>query len=212
MNLYEKLKNILPTYEKVKSSMLMLESLDEKQEVYIAPINQMRNALDHIFIAVASSNDAEKFNDEFKAVEGHLERAAFDCLDLLAATLGLAVKTKIEPYDLENITSVFPNYFTEIRPKITELQKVITECRKDRVLCDKNLKDYLDSIKKLQNINTLIECQIPSLEEYREKREKEKLKKEKAEKKKKKNERFWQFLIGPVIGFAFAVLLWLLTK
>jgi len=214
--LLKKLKSLLPVYEKVKTSMLMLETIDGKQEAYVAPMNEMRNALDHIFTAILYSDNAEKFDDEFLKVKEHLGRAAYDSLDLLAAILGLEVTTKLRPYDLENLASVFPTYYTEIRPEIADLQKYIVECRIARdISCDKYLFAYLDVIKRLHDINKLIDKHIPSLNERREKRDQEKdkhnkeLEKQKEEfKKEKKKER----IIGFVFAIIIAIITWFLTK
>ena len=216
-NFHEKLKNLLPLYEKVRASMIMLETFDEKQQVYIAPLNQMRNALDHIFNAVKFSNDSETCDYELKEVKEHLGRAGYDSLDLLSATLGTAAITKLEPYELDILVTVFPDYYTKIKPKITEVQKHITKTRSKRnINCENYFSNYLENIKQLQEINKEIDMRIPSLVEFRDKREREKKEQQRKERKKKKKELIWQYLIGPIIGFisasVIALLTWLLTK
>jgi hypothetical protein len=211
-NFNDKLISLLPLYEKVRASMIMLENFDEKRQVYIAPINQIRNALDHVFNAVRYSNEPETCNYELKEVKEHLGRAGYDSLDLLASSLGVAIITKLESYELDVIVTVFPDYYTKIKPKITELQTYIAESRSKRNLsCEKYFSDYLDNIKQLKEINKEIDMRIPSLVEFRDKREREKHDQQRGEQKKKKNERLWQYLIGPIIGFVSAVIIMLLT-
>jgi len=201
-NFYDKLNDLLPTYETVKDLIIKIETFDEKEEVYVAPMNEMRSTLDHIFRAIKYSNNPAKCDEVLIGAKEHLERAAYDSYDLLAKILGKQVKTKTDPYDLDTLNASLPEYFSEIKPKIYEIQMKIIDLRKKRdIKCETYLSTYDDMIQQLWNINKLIDSRISSLVECKEKKKRE-----------KKIERFWQYIIGPIIGFAFALFLWLLTK
>ena len=115
---YLKLKDILPFYEKVRAAIITLESLDEEQKMYLAPINEMRNALDHLFKAVKS-------------------------------------------YEIDTIVAVLPEYYTKIKPKLTELKRNTAKKRIERNMgCDKYFSSYMDNIEQIMEINNMIDVHI----------------------------------------------------
>jgi len=216
--LYNKLKNdLLPLYNKVKSAILLVEGFDEKQEMYIAPMNELRNALDHIFSAVSIVSETQKCDYELKEAKEHMVRAGYDALELLAGSLGTTIVSKLRQYDTETLTQVFPDYFTSIKPTIAGIQQSLIEKRmKKKVDIDVSFCEFFDEIKELVEINNSVDKKIPSLQEYSDRRSIEKQKQQIEEQNKIKKERLWQYGIGSVIGFIFAailaVLTWLLTK
>jgi len=213
---YNKLSELLPLYEKVKLAILLTENFDEKREMYVAPMNQLRSALDHIFKAV-SVEKPENCSYELKEAEEHMTRAGYDALELLAGSSGTSIINKLQPYDTETLTKIYPEYFTRIKPKIIEIQQGIAERRMERKAdLDKSFSAYFNEIAELVQISTAVDRIIPSLQEYSDKKAKEKLNKKEEEYKKRRKERLWQYCIGPIIGFVsaaiLAVLTWLLTK
>ena len=207
---YSKLKELYPLYEKVKLAILLVENFDEKREMYVAPINQLRSALDHIFKSVNTANDIESCDYELKEAKEHMERAGYDALELLAGSLGTSVIKKLRPYDTQTLTTIFPCYFTNIKPIITEIQQNVAERRMERKTdSGKSFSAYFDEIVELVDINKSVDKMIPSLQEYSDKKVKE-------EQKKSKKERLWNYLWGPLIGFVsaaiIAILAWLLAK
>lgn len=214
---YNKLNGLFPLYERVKSAILLLENFDEKQEMYIAPINQLRSALDHIFKAVSIAQETANCDYELKEAKEHMERAGYDALELLAGSLGTSAIQKIQPYDTETLASVFPEYYTEIKPKITKIQQSVAQRRMERKTdSEKTFFAYFDEITELIQINTTVDSRIPSLQEYSDKKATEKLSQQNEEHKKSKKERLWQYVIGPIIGFVSAALIagltWYLTR
>jgi len=199
---YSKLKELYPLYERVKYAILLVENFDEKREMYVAPINQLRSALDHIFKSVNIANETESCDYELKEAKEHMERAGYDALELLAGSLGASVIKKLQIYDNETLTAIFPSYFTDVKPKITEIRQNVAERRLERKTdSSKPFFAYFDEIKELVEINKSVDRMIPSLQEYRSKGQ-----------KKNKVERLWNYLWGPLIGFLIGILTWLLTK
>jgi len=214
---YNKLKELYPLYERVKKAILLVENFDEKQEMYVAPINELRNALDHIFKAVNIASKIESCDTELKEAKVHMERAGYDALELLAGSLGTSVIKKLEPYNTEALTNVFSEYYTDIRPKITEIRESIANRRMERKTdSEKSFFDYFNEIAELVQINTAVDRRIPSLQEYSDKKVIEKQEQQHEEMKKNKKERIWNYLWGPLIGFVsasiIAILSWLLAK
>jgi hypothetical protein len=54
---YSKLVELYDLYEKVKGAVILAENIHERRKVSIAPLNQLRSALDHIFKAAKQPND-----------------------------------------------------------------------------------------------------------------------------------------------------------
>jgi len=216
-NFYNKLNRLFPLYEKVKFSILLVENFDEKREMYVAPINQLRNALDHIFKAVSTAQQTEICDYELKEAEEFMLKAGYDALELMAGSLGTSIINKLQSYDIETLTKIFPKYFIVVKPKITEIQRNIAERRMERKTdLDKSFSAYFDEITELLQMNNSVDRIIPSLQEYSNKKAKEQLSQQNVEQKKSKKELFWKYCIGPIIGFVsaaiIAVLTWLLTK
>jgi len=181
-NFHKKLDALFPLYSKVKSAILLVENFDEKREMYVAPLNQLRSALDHIFKAVNAYKERkeEDCNYELKEADEHMTRAGYDALELLGGSLGTSIINKLQTYDCETLTNIFPSYFEEIKPKITGIRQSIAERRMERKDdLDKSFFAYFDEITELIEINTRVDKRIPSLQEYSDKKAKEELSKKK---------------------------------
>ncbi len=105
---YDSLAELYDLYDKVRQAIILVENFDQERKMYIAPINQLRSALDHIFKAVSSAKDEEHSAYELKEAKEHLDRAGYDALELLAANLGMNIIEKVSQYDNKALTSVFP--------------------------------------------------------------------------------------------------------
>jgi hypothetical protein len=199
--LYDKLNELCFLYEKVKLSIILLENFDEKREMYIAPMNQLRSTLDHIFKAVSIAPKTIDSDYELKEAREHLERAGYDALELLAGSLGTSIINKLRPYDTKTLTSVYPEYFTSIKPKITGIQQSVAERRMERKIdSDKSFLAYFAEIVELVDINKSVDRMIPSLQEYCDKNGKE-----------KRKDYFWKIVIGlisVVTGYLLSKIKW----
>jgi len=190
---HKKLNKLFPLYEAVKSAIILAENFDEKREMPVAPMNQLRSALDHIFKAVSANQDRD-CDYELKEAEEHMTRAGYDALELLAGNVGADIIVKLQPYDTETLTTVFPAYFRHIKPKITAIRLSIANRRMERKDdVDKSFLAYFGEIKELISINADVDKIIPSLQEYNNKKEKE-----------ERNKRFWQYVIGPILALIIA--------
>lgn len=167
---YDGLAELYELYDKVRQAVILVENFDKERKMYIAPINQLRSALDHIFKAVACAENNEQSTYELKEAKEHLDRAGYDALELLAANLGTTIIDKVAQYDNKALTSVFPAYFTTIKPKITDIKNVVANLRSEKkVDSEKSFSAYFDQITELIDLDKQVDIMIPSLEEFKQK-------------------------------------------
>jgi hypothetical protein len=177
LHCFNKLEELFSLYDKVRQSVILLENFNEEQKMYIAPINQLRSALDHIFKAINICDDFEQCEYELREAKEHLDRAGYDTMELLAANIGITIVEKLKRYDTKTITEVFPYYFTTIKPQLTDIKGIVASLRSNKKIdSDKSFSTYFDQIYILINIDKKIDTMIPSLEEYEKKKKKERLK------------------------------------
>ena len=176
LHCFNKLEELFSLYDKVRQSVILLENFNEEQKMYIAPINQLRSALDHIFKAINFCDDFEQCEYELREAKEHLDRAGYDTMELLAANIGITIVEKLKKYDTKTITEVFPYYFTTIKPQLTDIKGIVASLRSDKKIdSDKSFSAYFDHISILINIDK-VDTMIPSLVEYEKKKKKERLK------------------------------------
>lgn len=177
LHCFNKLEELFSLYDKVRQSVILLENFNEEQKMYIAPINQLRSALDHIFKAINICDDFEQCEYELREAKEHLDRAGYDTMELLAANIGITIVEKLKRYDTKTITEVFPYYFTTIKPQLTDIKGIVASLRSNKKIdSDKSFSTYFDQIYILINIDKKVDTMIPSLEEYEKKKKKESLK------------------------------------
>lgn len=171
---FEKIKGLYETYEKVKLTIIYAENFDPKQELYLAPINQLRSALDHLFKAIAFPDDIEY---ELKEVKEHLDRAGYDAFELFASNLGLTIIKKLGKYPTDVLSIVFPDYFQVIKPKLIEIRSKLAEIRKSKKSNNiDSFSSYFSQIEVLLDFDKKVEYTIPAIEEFNQKKIKEKRK------------------------------------
>lgn len=177
LHCFNKLEELFSLYDKVRQSVILLENFNEEQKMYIAPINQLRSALDHIFKAINICDDFEQCEYELREAKEHLDRAGYDTMELLAANIGITIVEKLKRYDTKTITEVFPYYFTTIKPQLTDIKGIVASLRSNKKIdSDKSFSTYFDQIYILINIDKKVDTMIPSLVEYEKKKKKERLK------------------------------------
>lgn len=174
---YDSLEKLYELYAKVRQAIILAENFDKERKMYIAPINQLRSALDHIFKAVNCAKNPELSTYELKEAKEHLDRAGYDALELLAANLGTTIIEKVSQYDNTALTVVFTDYFTAIKPKITDIRNIVANLRSEKKIdSEKSFSEYFDQITELIDLDKRVDVMIPSLEEFQQKGSKSKLK------------------------------------
>lgn len=134
---FNQLKELSTLYGKVKLAVILTETLDKEHKMYIAPINQLRCALDHVFVGINQTND-EQTAYELKEVKEHLTRAGYDALELLTTIIGEQIIDSLHKYDTETLSTVFPDYYKKIKPKLSNCQNVVAKLRTEKKTIPKN--------------------------------------------------------------------------
>lgn len=170
---YESLEKLYDLYDKVRYAIILVENFGKERKMYIAPINQLRSTLDHIFKAVKCAENKEESAYELKEAKEHLDRAGYDALELLAAYLGMDIVEKVAQYDNETLMAVFPDYFTIIKPQITDIQNKVAILRSEKKINSEiSFSAYFDQVSELIEMNKHVDVMIPSLEEFKRKNKK----------------------------------------
>ncbi len=177
LHCFNKLEELYLLYDKVRQAVILLENFNEGHKMYLAPVNQLRSALDHVFKAINCNEKTEQCDYELKEAKEHLDRAGYDALELLAANIGISIVQKLKKYNTKTITEVFPFYFTTIKPKLTDIKCIVATLRSDKKIdSEKSFSEYFEQISMLIEMDKKVDTMIPSLDEYEMKQKKEKIK------------------------------------
>lgn len=165
---FDNLNEISSLYTKVRDAVILVENFDRNRDMYIAPLNQLRSALDHVFKAISCAKDDEpRSTYELKEAKEHLDRAGYDALELLAGSLGNGIIDKLSKYETATLSAVFPEYYQVIKPKLTTIKEIVAVIRSEKKGdAEKSFLAYFDQITEMVEIDKEVDKMIPSLEEY----------------------------------------------
>jgi hypothetical protein len=185
------LNEIKELYIVVKEVIILAENFDPAHDVYLSPLNELRNSLDHIMRSLIYP---DKIANELDEAKEHLYRAGYDAYEVLAINVGDAIIKSVEKYDAVIISSVFPTYYTDVKPSLLEIKVELADERAHKRLNpDTGTKSFTPYKEKISNlIKQLKICtiQVPDLQKA---------------KKKKKQKKFVDVLIGLIIGIVMAI-------
>jgi len=210
----DKIKELYPLYDRVKKCIIYAEEFDPKHEFFLAPMNELRSSLDHIFKAAEHDDDLDY---EINEVKEHLDRAGYDAFELLSINLQDSITKKLFDYSTDTLSQVFPEYYHEIRPKLVEIRSSIAEIRKRKKYSKNGSNEafgsYFDHVSILMKYNQQVENIIPALEEFKQKKLKEEFEKEMLERKIRIKERIFNaVIIGIGSAVASGILVYFLTS
>lgn len=178
----EKLKEITKLYLKVRELMLYADEIHPEKKTFIPPINEIRNAFDHLMRVFAvkfelKTTDKEDYiTDNLDRALGHVYRAAFDVLDYVSIHLRNKILDEINEIPTEALNVVFPDYYQKIRPDIEKASTEISDFRSRKDMGDPKIDDvtkYAEIIDRLKShLDKTLEIR-PSLIEYEERKKKE---------------------------------------
>lgn len=183
-------EEIFNLYNTIKWLYALCEEVDPELNTNLQPLNEFRASLDHLMRIVAIENLEEYKDrdavDEAKKLKSHLRRAFFDICDMISIHYRNKIIDILQNYNVEEIQSALPNYYSQVRPRIEKISEEISSMRTDkRFNGDKEeetaVEDYPKVIEELQGYYYEICGALPSLIEIRQKNvasEKEKEKKE----------------------------------
>ena len=151
-------KRIFEVYFHAKAVVLAIEEIDSRQATVLQPMQEQRNALDHIARAegvrlgvegvtlqeVIEDLPARLDNEELKNVTddyiarnydkalGHVYRAFFDAADIYGLILKEKIECIIDKYAAAVINTICPHYYTQLVDRIAEAQEGIAEARRTK--------------------------------------------------------------------------------
>ncbi|MDA3779696.1 MAG: hypothetical protein PF487_05650 [Bacteroidales bacterium] len=172
----EHFKALYEEYKYVKKAIILAENLDPEKKILIAPLNQLRSALDHAFKATVIDNE-EQIGHELNEFREHVRRAGYDAFELLSSIIGLTIVDKVKRYSNKTITNVFPDYYSSIRPLLIQMQSDMAEIRSDKNNYNQPFLNYITKLNLLIDSLKRIDSMLPGLEEFEQKEKRESLKK-----------------------------------
>jgi hypothetical protein len=160
-------------YQDVKDILILAENINNEQSLLLGPINELRNALDHVMRAFLNYNENPlKAKSEIPKIREHLLRAGYDGYEIIATTLIEKIqKSPIKEFETEIITKIFPDYFSKYKRELTAIIIALKDVRAnktpDKILektPNNDFNDYLVQIKNLLGISDTIFEYIPELQ------------------------------------------------
>jgi len=178
----EKLKEVTILYLKVRELMFYADEVHPEKKTFIPPINEIRNAFDHLMRVFAvkfelKTTDKEDYiTDNLDMALSHVYRAAFDLLDYISIYLREKILDEINEISPEALTIVFPEYYQKIRPDIEKASTEMSDFRSRKYISCPKIDDvikYAEIIERLKShLNKILEVK-PSLIAYEERKKKE---------------------------------------
>ncbi|MFW5803908.1 MAG: hypothetical protein ACOCWG_01600 [bacterium] len=166
----KRLDDVLEHYITAKKHLLFSENYNNK--ISLGVLNEFRNSYDHLMKSIPDRNE-----EEIKKSISHLRRAAYDACELISIDAISEIHDKIHRFDLETITSVLPNYYSEIYPRLLAIKEEISEEREkndDLFTKGKHLHKYEKLYAELIEIDIKLADAIKGMKEYKMKEKKEK--------------------------------------
>ena len=159
------LDELATLYHQAKSAYILLEENNSDQSAYMGPINEFRNALDHIMKIISNKNDIPYCRKEYDGAKRHLLRAGSDSYEFACSEMIIFIGKLIHQYTGEEIVSVLPNYY-EMRLKVIEVQEKIAEYRtiKELELKQSNVIEEEDNDEKVNIFNYYRQATVELIE------------------------------------------------
>lgn len=165
-NYIEHFKNYSKIYQRVKEIIIISENYEPNRNLYIAPLNEFRNSLDHIVKVFAGTEFPEKEIDE---ATQHLLRAGYDSWEILSINLIKDITDSLNKYDSSAIVTVFPEYYTKVKPKLIIIKNQLIDIRSSKKIPESDFQEYFEKVNELIKIKEIVANAIPVLEEYKKK-------------------------------------------
>jgi len=172
-NILKKLKEVANLYSEIKPILVLSEEVSNS--ISVSSINEIRSSLDHILRGIINE---DKIETEINKAKAHLYRATLDAYHTTIIEIIEKIGKDLRPFSSHTISSVFPEYYKEIKPKLIELQTGLRESRTQKNMFDNSLKYD----KKSLVLGELIEYQnkvisiIPALSNFEKTSRRKKIK------------------------------------
>ena len=182
----DKWKLIAEVHQHTKELLTLAEEISPGLKSFIPPVKEQRDALEHIIRAKAYELDLKKVDnqnyveDQIDKTLGHIYRAFFDAADYFCILMRKRIRNAVTQYDSEIIKTVLPNYYSEIRPKLENINLEISKIRQSKDIAKKEglideVEKYRQTTLELYEHAKAVETSIPSLNELKRKKSNEKV-------------------------------------
>jgi hypothetical protein len=118
---------------------------------------------------IKAKDDSTLYIKEHKGAESHLLRAGYDAYELICINQIEYIKNVLEQYTPNDISIGFPDYYTEIRISIVDIEKETARLRqskaKENGALDDGFKYYFASAEKLIGYVKRIDTRLPIIAE-----------------------------------------------
>ena len=162
--------------------MIRAEEIDNNNGTFPQPTLELKAAFDHVMRAIAreygiiengsGSKDIYVDHQLDKSI-GHIYRAYFDTADWASISLREQLSEMLEPFDHSDITTIFPTYFSEIKPRFIDYEQGIASLRNLKDISgesDALFEQYEVLLERMHGDVQTVSRMVPSLDEYAEKR------------------------------------------
>jgi hypothetical protein len=170
------LGTLAEVYLTAKYLVFLGEELDPEHQTQLGPLNEFRNAFDHLMRVIASKTGLKSVQDvdEYARVNldkafGHVYRAGYDAVDLLAIIARERIERELSLFCAETINTVLPTYYSHIKPRIFQLETAIPDLRGLKDIGEPNVENfqkYLDVVSELTGYLGQIISAKPGLVAY----------------------------------------------
>ena len=156
---------------------LMLYAEELTDETFLPPINEIRDTNDHLMRVFAAKlgfgeDGPETIGLNLDAAFSHLYRATYEHLDYIKIYQIEAIQIDLENIHNDALVAVFPEYYREIKPRLTAAIEKIPEYRDGKNIADPDFKlieEYMAIIESIKTDYKKIGSMLPALIEYQAK-------------------------------------------
>lgn len=194
------IKELFDLYKDIKSTIILAENFDNNDEIYLTLINEVRMGFDHVMRGahyLYEGGDKEKiiscFEKELIDARDHLLRAGYDSCEIISMNVSKTIIEDLKGFDKDIISTIYPDYYTNIQPQLMQLKVELGEIRANRENPKNSIKVETFKMTQKRAIELIefskkIKGLIPELVEFQKQRKK----------------RFWksiwfQLLIGVIL-------------
>ena len=179
-----KLRELSELYLVVKETILYFEEINQEQKTDIQVINELRNAFDHLMRVTSTWVDVKQPSDDpdqyiLKNLDksyGHVYRAGYDTVDFLCLTIKKEIANDLKRFHSDSIQTALPDYYSEIKPSLVELENEITKYRSKKDVTEDDhgrLIGYIKVARELGDYRKKVAIAIPSLTELKKQRDRD---------------------------------------
>lgn len=135
-NYTDEVNLLLKWYERTKRVVIEAESFDTLNKAYIQPLHEQRYCLEHFVRAITyeqeSENNEETIKKSITSAIGHLQRAYSDSIEWMLMSVKEEYITILKPFSNEQINTVLPEYYTEIRPTFEKITDTVNRYKETK--------------------------------------------------------------------------------